>query len=146
MTSITKTTPVTAVDIMGFDALTESDSGYEFELKGTDQITGTGIYLTITGKHGKEYSKWFAKVVNAAIRDNAIAARKNQPLATKSLDENKAQHIEGTVLRVTGWRNVSQPFSRELLATVLGRNPHFVEQIVEESDNLGNFSTAKLGS
>ncbi len=135
-----------AVDIMSFDAVAESDGGHEFELKGTDGMTGTGIFLTVIGKHSDAVSKWITKLVNTSIREQQIAQRKGKPVEPKSLDEIKAQNIEGAVLRVTGWRNVSQPFSKELLATVLARNPHFTDQIIEESDNVGNFTKSPSAS
>lgn len=132
-----------SIDITSFDAVAESDAGHEFELKGTDGMTGTGIFLTVVGKHSDTVSRWITKIVNANIREQQIAQRKGKPVEPKSLDEIRAQNLEGAVLRVTAWRNVAQPFSRELLATVLARNPHFTDAIIEESDNLGNFSRAQ---
>jgi glutamate synthase domain-containing protein 1 len=134
---------INIVDITKFDAVSESDAGHEFELKGTDGITGTGVYLTVVGKHADVVNKWTTKLVNAHIREQAVAQRKGKTVDPKSLDEIKAQNVEGSVLRVTGWRNVSQPFTKELMATVLARNPHFVDQVIEESDNLGNFTKAQ---
>jgi NAD(P)H-nitrite reductase large subunit len=130
----------TPVDITSFNAVAESDAGHEFELKGTDGITGTGVYLTVIGKHADTVSKWITKLVNTSIREQQIAQRKGKQIDPKSLDEIKAQNIEGAILRVTGWRNVTQQFSKELLATVFAKNPHFVDQVIEESDNLGNFT------
>ena len=128
------------IDITGFDAVAESDAGYEFELKGTDGMTGTGVFFTVVGKHADVVSKWTTKIVNAHLREQQIAQRKGKQVEAKSLDEIKAQNIEGALLRVTGWRNVTQPFTKELLATVFAKNPHFVDQVIGESDNLGNFS------
>ena len=138
-----KTATKSAVDIMSFDAVSESEAGYEFELKSKDEITGTGVFVTVLGKHADSVNKWATKIVNTQIRENQIAARKGKQVDPKSLEEIKEQNIEGAVLRVTGWRNVSQPFSKELLTTVLKRNPHFIDQIIQESDNLGNFTQAQ---
>jgi|DEB19_MinimDraft_2_1074335.scaffolds.fasta_scaffold07447_2 hypothetical protein len=138
-----KTATKSAVDIMSFDAVSESEAGYEFELKSKDEITGTGVFVTVLGKHADSVNKWVTKIVNTQIRENQIAARKGKQVDPKSLEEIKEQNIEGAVLRVTGWRNVSQPFSKELLTTVLKRNPHFIDQIIQESDNLGNFTQAQ---
>lgn len=136
-------TPITAIDIMAFDAVAESEAGYEFELKAKDDMTGTGVFLTILGRHADPVNKWVTKLVNAQIREQSIAQRKGKTVEPKSLDEIKDQNIEGAVLRVTNWRNVAQPFTKELLTTVLAKNPHFVDQIIAESDNLGNFIKAR---
>lgn len=132
-----------AVDIMSFDAVSESEAGYEFELKDKDGITGTGVYLTVLGKHADPVNKWITKIVNTQIRENQIAARKGKQVESKSLEEIKDQNIEGAVIRVVKWRNVKQPFSKELMAATFKRNPHFVDQVIEESDNLGNFTQAQ---
>lgn len=129
-----------AIDITTFDAVSESEEGYEFELKAKDEITGTGVFLTIVGKHADVVTKWVSKLVNTSLREQNMAQRKGKQVEAKSLEELREQNLEGAVLRVTGWRNVSQPFSKELLTTVLKRNPHFIDQIIAESDNLGNFT------
>jgi hypothetical protein len=129
-------------DITSFDAVAESDGGYEFELKGTDGMTGTGVLLTVIGKHSNAVNLWLNKIVNDSIRERVMAERKNKPIEPKSFEDIKAQNLQGAVLRVIGWKNVTQEFSKELLLTVLQKNPHFVEQIIEQSDNLGNFTKA----
>lgn len=127
-------------DITAFDAIKESDRGYEFELKHTDGISGTGIYLTVLGKHSDEVNKWTNALINKSIKENQMAQRKGKSVEPKSLEEMREQNLEGTIIRVIGWRNVKQDFERDLLKTVLRRNPHWVDQIIEESDNLGNFT------
>ena len=133
----------TPVDITSFDAVAECEGGQEFELKDKDGMTGTGITLVILGKHADTVNKWINKIVNASIREQQIAARKGKQVEPKSIDEVREQNIDGAVIRVTGWKNVKQPFTADLLKTQLKRNPHWVDQIIEESDNLGNFSKAQ---
>lgn len=129
-------------DITSFDAVAESDSGYEFELKGTDGMTGTGVSFAIIGRHSNAVNLWLNKIVNDSIRERTMAERKGKQAEPKSFEDIKAQNLQGAVLRVTGWKNVTQPFTKELLLTVLQKNPHFVDQIIEQSDNLGNFTKA----
>ena len=129
-------------DITSFDAVAESDNGYEFELKGTDGMTGTGVSLAIIGRHSNTVNLWLNKIVNDSIRERTMAERKGKQVEPKSFEDIKAQNLQGAVLRVVGWKNVTQEFSKELLLTVLQKNPHFVEQIIEQSDNLGNFTRA----
>lgn len=130
-------------DITSFDAVAESDSGYEFELKGTDGMTGTGVSLAIIGRHSNAVNLWLNKIVNDSIRERTMAERKGKQVEPKSFEDIKAQNLQGAVLRVTGWKNVTQEFSKELLLTVLQKNPHFVDQIIEQSDNLGNFTVTR---
>lgn len=129
------------VDITDFDAVANCAEGHKFELKETDGITGTGIVLTIIGKHADPVNKWVNKIINQSMREQHMAARKGKTSEPKSLDELREQNIDGACVRVIGWSGVKQPFSVDLLKSALKRNPHWVDQIVEESDDLGNFST-----
>jgi len=131
------------LDITGFDAVKESEAGYEFELLHTDGVTGTGVFVTVQGKHADEVKKWNSALVAKMTREHQMAARKGKPVEPKSMDELEAQNIDGAALRVTGWRNVKQPFSREAMAAALKRNPHWIDAIVHESDDLGNFTKAR---
>jgi len=127
------------LDLESFDAVVESEGGYEFELKQTDGITGTGVFVTVLGKHADVVVKWTTNLINAWNREQALAKRKGKDVEPKSLDELREQNIEGCAIRVTGLRGIKQEFSADLLKRALKRNPHWVEQIVNESDDLGNF-------
>lgn len=129
----------TVIDITAFDAVTDCAKGYEFELMGADGVTGTGIKLTVIGKHAEPVNKWISKVVTQSMREQQMAARRGKPVESKSLDELREQNIDGACVRVTGWSGVKQPFATDILRTALKRNPHWIDQIVEHSDDLGNF-------
>jgi len=130
----------TLLDITEFDAVSESEVGHEFELVGIDGITGTGVIVTVQGKHADEVTKWTSGILTKMQREQQLAARKGKQVEPKSLEELREQNIAGAALRVTGWRNVKQPFSRDLLKVALRRNPHWVDQIIEKSDDLANFT------
>lgn len=134
---------IQALDITSFDAVKESEGGYEFELLHTDGVTGTGVFVTVQGKHSDEVKKWNGALVSKMTREHQMAARKGKPVEPKTLDELDAQNIEGASIRVTGWRNVKQSFNRDTLKAALKRNPHWIEAIVKESDELGNFTKAR---
>jgi hypothetical protein len=135
-----------AIDIGSFDAVAVSAAGHEFELIGLDGVTGTGVFVTVQGKHADEVFKWMSATVGKATLEMQIAQRKNKPMPTKSMEDLRSQNIEGATIRVIGWRGVKQDFDRALLKAALGRNPHWIDQIVEESDNMGNFTPAESNS
>lgn len=132
-----------AIDITSFDTVTACEKGHPFELKGADGVTGTGITLIVLGSHADIVNKWINKVTNQAIKEQHMASRKGRPVEPKSLDEIREQNIEGACVRVTGWAGVKQDFSAELLKSALKRNPHWIDQIVEESNDLQNFTQAQ---
>jgi hypothetical protein len=127
------------LDILDFDAVKQSEHDHEFELKEMDGVTGTGIFIKVIGKHADVVTKFTARVVNQQQREAMHAHKSGKPIPPKPLEELRAQNIEAAALRVTGWRNVKQAFSQDLMRQALARNPHWVDQIVEESDAIGNF-------
>lgn len=127
------------LDILDFDAVKQSEHDHEFELKHLDGLTGTGVFVKVIGKHADVVTKFTARIINEQQRAAMLAHKSGKPVPPKPLEELKAQNIEGAALRVTGWRNVKQPFSQELMRQALSRNPHWIDQIIEESDSIGNF-------
>lgn len=127
------------IDIEAFDAVADSESGHDIEMKQADGITGTGVYFTIIGRNADAVVKWISREVNKAAREQQMAERRGKTVDPTPLEEVKLKNMEGAAIRVTGWRNVQQAFSPELLRKVLTRNPHWVDQIIEASNDMGNF-------
>lgn len=129
----------TSLDITAFDAVKDSEAGHDFELKQPDGITGTGVIVTIVGKHADAVVAYHRNILNKMMRDEQQARRRGK---ANEVDIQKLndQSREDAALRVIGWKNVQQEFSRDLLKTVFIRNPHWVDQIIEESNDLGNFT------
>jgi hypothetical protein len=127
-----------AVDILGFDAVSESEAGFDLAMKSTDG-TDTSIKFKVLGKHADavqaHMKKWFAKLQ----RDEAMAKKRGKDNEV-DIDELRDQNIASAVVRVVGWENVSQDFSKDLLKTVLTKNPHWIDAIVEASNDDSNFT------
>lgn len=127
------------LDILSFDAVKLSEHDHEFELKHLDEVTGTGIFLKVIGKHADVVTKFTDRLVNEQQRQAMLAHKSGKPMPPKPIEELRAQNIEAAALRVTGWSGVKQEFSQDILRRALARNPHWVDQIVKESDTVGNF-------
>lgn len=127
------------LDILSFDAVKLSEHDYEFELKHIDEITGTGVFVKVIGKHADVVTRFTDRLVNEQQRAAMLAHKSGKQLPAKSMEELRAQNIEAAALRVTGWRGVKQEFSQDLMRKALLRNPHWIDQIIKESDAVGNF-------
>lgn len=138
--ALTKDTAVPAVDIFGFNAVAQCAAGHEFELMHQDGKTGTGIIAVVQGKHSDEVFSWMSANVHKATLEIQMAQKQRKDPKPKTLAEMRDQNIEGASIRMIGWKNVQQPFSRETLKQALRLNPHWIDQIVQESDDLGNFT------
>lgn len=135
-----------AIDITAFDAVGECEAGRPLALTGTDGVTATGVTLTVLGKHAAPITTWVGRIVSENMREQQASARKGKPADPRTLQEMRDTNIDGATVRVTGWSGPKQAFSPELLRAALVRNPHWVEQIVEFSDDIANFTNAPANS
>lgn len=133
------------MDITLFDIVGDCERGHQFELRNPDG-SDTGITLSVLGSFAPGVVAHSARVTERLINEQRMAQRKGKVPKTPTIDELKAQNIEGAVVRISGWTGVRQPFSADLLRAALQRNPHWIAQITDESENLGNFGTALASS
>lgn len=127
------------VDLLSFDAVKESEQGFDLAIKNADG-TDSGVVLIVLGKYAQQVTDWTKAEFNKMQREAEMAKRKGKDAEPKSLDELRAFSINSALVRVTGWKNVTQEFSQELLRNALDRNPHWIEQITEASDEAANFT------
>jgi hypothetical protein len=126
------------LDITSFDAVKESEEGYDLELKHADGSTDTGVIVTIIGKHSDVVVAAQRLRLNKLVREEQMAKRRGKDVEI-DVDKLADQARDDAILRVTGWKNLKQEFSKELLKAALVRNPHWIDQIVSASDDAGNF-------
>ena len=129
------------LDITAFNAIAESEQGFEMNMKATDG-SETGVIFIIIGRYSDAVQKWSKKVFSEYQMELNLAKRKGKEPPEKTIDELREQNVQGAMVRVIGWKNVKQEFSKELLQQVLANNPHWVDAIIEESDNAANFTKA----
>ncbi len=127
------------IDILSFDTVADCAKGFELEMK-NPYGDSLGFSLIVIGKHSDAVVNWVNGIVNKATIDAEIARRKGKPEQSKTMQELRAQNIEGALVRVVGWKGVKQEFDKATLKAAIEKNPHWVEQIVEASDDVGNFT------
>lgn len=127
------------IDILSFDTVADCAKGFELEMK-SPYGDSLGFSLIVIGKHSDAVVNWVNGIVNKAAIDAEIARRKGKPEQSKKMEELRAQNIEGALVRVVGWKGVKQEFDKATLKAAIEKNPHWVDQIVEASDDVGNFT------
>lgn len=131
-----------ALDITQFDSVKDCAGSFELAVKNADG-TAAGFSLLVIGKHSDPVQNWNAAIVNRALIEENMARKSGEIAPPKSVEEMRAQNIDGAVVRVVGWKGVKQDYSADLLRQALSRNPHWIDQIIKASDNLGNFTKAQ---
>jgi hypothetical protein len=127
------------IDILSFDVVKDSEQGFDLALKNADG-SDSGVVLVVLGKHSDKVTTWTKKKFNEYQREAEMAKKRGRDVEPKSLEDLEEFNITGALVRVTGWKNVAQDFSEDLLKTALKRNPHWMEQIIEASDDAANFT------
>lgn len=133
---------IKSVDILGFNAVADAGNAFLLSMKNADS-TDTGVSLNIIGKNSDPVQQIVRKMMRKRQADELIASRKGKPVEPMSVEDMEEQGLELAVVRVTGWKGVTQEFDKAILKTALKNNPHWVEQIVDASNDEANFTKAK---
>jgi len=128
------------LSIASFDAVAESEQGAKLELKNPNG-SETGLTMFVLGSNAEIVRRHFTKLVRENIRKNEINQKKGKSIADDyDAIELQAKEAESCAVRVTGWHGVDEPFDSALLISAFKRNPHWVEQVNEFSNDLSNFT------
>ena len=131
-----------SIDILGFDAVSPCEVPQELKMLGVDGMTETGITFLVLGAHAdavKKHEKESAKKIVSGA-DIAKKQNKETEFTGKLIDAREKNNAENAVVRITGWIGVKQDFDVALLKQVLTKNPHWITQVVDFSENLANFT------
>jgi len=135
-----------AIDISKFDSVGESNKGQDLELIYKGQATG--ITLHVLGSFADDVRSYQnAKLIEYA-RNSAHAKAKGTDAeieyTTKILRTSEKSSIENALVRVVGWSGAShkgsEEFTKEGLTELLTRNPQWIEDIIEFSENMGKLN------
>jgi hypothetical protein len=129
------------LDITSFNAVKDADNFIKLDMKLADGEP-SGVIFHVIGKHAEAVQSVTRKIIRQQQNEEAIAKRKGKEPAPKTIEELEETGIELAAARVIGWEGVEQDFDKEILKVALKNNPHWVEQVVDESNNDGNFTKA----
>lgn len=132
-----------AFDVVKHDFSAAADIGYEFELK-LPTGAGSGAYLTVIGAQSPTVKQYAKRKFQEYQQRQQIAKRKGKEEEI-SLDEAEELAIEGALVRLVGWRGITEEgkevkFSKEKAREILTQHSWIREQIMEESDDVLNFT------
>jgi hypothetical protein len=132
---------IMSIDITSFDAVKSAGNPIKVEMKHPDG-SPTGVTFSIIGKNADPVIQLTKKYLRKMQSDEVLAKRRGKPVEPSSVEELEEQGIDLASVRVVGWDGVKQSFDVNLLKSVLRKNPHWVQAIIDESNDDGNFTTA----
>ncbi|AFF25327.1 hypothetical protein ABWE90_01120 [Pasteurella multocida] len=117
---------------------------HRFELLHPVTGEGLGAYVSVVSAKSDQAQKFVAKQMRLAQKQEFENARSRKP-KIKELDEIREESVELAISRIVGWENIEWgdkkdlPFTPENARMVLEQCDWIIEQVLEQSNDLGKF-------
>lgn len=127
------------VSFRDYNARKKSEGGFEVELL-DEKGQKTGTFATVIGAFAPAVQKWVNKELNDRRRAEALQAKRGKVLDVRPIEEDIEFGIGAMACRVIAWRPFIEPCTFENVCEWLESNPHYVDQLKDASEELGNFT------
>lgn len=128
------------------DAVTHSSKAFEFPFLDANGDE-TGIYLSVLGGNADAVRTVAEELIDARrMKDAArqMNAQKSRPGHAPVVFDKTADDISFgqrlAAVRLVGWRGIKEPCTPENAALLCATNPNVAAQVMEQSDNMANFT------
>lgn len=134
------------MDFSKLDTAKATQNTFRFEILHPVTMEGTGAFIDVYGAES-DGVKRFANAQLRKMQKQEFENSRSRKPKFKELDELQEVALESALVRVADWENIewegkSLEFTEENARKILTACPWLREQIVEHSDNLGNFLKA----
>ena len=133
--------------INDLDVAKACETPFEFEVKDDETGKGTGIFISVIGGHAQVIADYVAKSLNERRTAEAMAIKRDprgKQTHVVPVEDDIEYSIEQTAIRITSWRNISDPYSPEAAIKLCKVNPTIKDQVFAKSEELKNFPLAVL--
>ena len=128
------------------DTARASEVPFEFEYLNTNGDQ-TGVFLSVLGGNSDAVREAAAELINARRQKQAAReaqkarSGRNVPSAEfDSVEDDIAFGQRLAAVRLVGWRGIKDPCTPENALRLCSTNPNAAAQVMEQSDNLANFT------
>ncbi|WP_424411244.1 hypothetical protein [Pasteurella sp. PK-2025] len=131
------------MDLSKLDIVKSAEETYRFEVLHPVTNEETGAFIDVYSANSNAVRKYASSLYQRLQKEELENQRRRKPLL-RSLDDVEAESIKNAISRVAGWENIEWEgkkleFNEENVRKVLNHCPWLCSQIVEHSDELGNF-------
>lgn len=132
------------MDLKDVNIAEQCEKGYEFELLLPEIKTPTGAFITVRGLQAKSVRSWARREYAELQQRELVAKRRGREVDPISLEEGEDYMVESAVQRIIGWREIKDggvpvEFSADSARRILKEHSWIRDQVIQESDLLGNF-------
>ena len=105
----------------------------------------TDAEITVRGSYSPEVKNFARRFVQEQKVKEQQAKRRGKEVDEMTLEEAEDFSVEAATVRVISWKGIGEdgkevPFNKENAARILKKYPFILEQIMDHSDNIFNFS------
>jgi len=127
------------VDITSFNTVESSEHGEPMDLFYAGRETG--LKLIVIGEHSDSVQRYLTERAKEFARKAKFAEKRGKELDSmlEFIEKTKDRDIENAMVRIIGWENGGE-FDKEKLRRGLEKNPQWIEDVIEFSKDLGNFT------
>jgi hypothetical protein len=115
-----------------------SDTPFDLEVLSIKGIK-TGAVIKVLGGESERVQDWKNKQANR-IRIQSTQKTVSGKDKVRLAEEDDEYIIESAVVRIIGWSGFDKEFSKENAAWLMTRNVHIRMQVLQASEDLGNYS------
>lgn len=103
----------------------------------------TGVFISVVGSHAQSVKEFTTSELNKDRMKKAQAARKGKDQEYTPFEEDIDFMIKSAAIRIVGWRGIENECNDENRLRLCRINPLIRAQVLEESNNLANFTKSK---
>ena len=135
------------MDIEALNYVEMSETGFEFEFLDVSNGNGTGLFITVIGEHAEQVQEWKRKTINSMRNRDFLLLKKGKDEYRK-YEEDVSSSLDSAVARIIGFRGISEngkpaEFSKETARRLCSINPEILNQVLETSNMMSNFTLSK---
>jgi hypothetical protein len=123
------------ISIKDLDIVSPCNTPFEFEYQ-------PDVFFSILGGHSDAVKTWVRRSINAS-RNKAVAFNLANKEYVRAFEDDEQDSIESAACRLVGWRGITEPYTPDLAIQLCASNPDIKKLIIEQSDNLANFTKSK---
>lgn len=133
-----------ALDLVKTNLSAKAETGVEFELMLPSLNEGTGAYITVRGTNSPRVKAHSKRVFSQMQAKEQNAKRRGKEVDQMSLDEAEEMAIDSAIIRVIGWRGITEDekeieFNDTEARRIFKEHDWIRAAVLEESDNVANF-------
>lgn len=126
------------LSLADLDLVAASENSFEFEYLRPDGRE-TGVFINILGSQAPKVAKWIRNALQRRRDQEALATKRGKEII-RLVEDDEQFGIDAAAIRIVGWRGISEPYTPEAAKILVTNNSEIRDQVLEASNNMGNFS------